>query len=616
MDAVTPKRPRRHLPARACAAALALAAAVAVPGWSAGWAPLGGPLRPEVFLQLSPPGPGRLARLYAGVFENWAYPGAYLWRSEDAGITWRDLQAGLGHPLRALAVDPANPDALWTWTVDNGLWHSADGGDTWEQRALPGAQYALGIYQLLVDPHHPETLYTVESAAGGPVVAVSRDGGATFKAGQPFSVYTQGTDPIHVQPARGELLSFAYEGLVASLDGGLTWRLRGRFAQAGFNGGEIAPSAPDILYALPFDSRHQCLARSDDDGAHWRRLTYPPSLPSAHASCNAVAVDPLDPSHVWVAAAIPQGDGYRNLLFVSRDGGTTWSRGLAMPTHGIRATGGDVLYTGGDYGTGISISADGGHTWTPRDRGIVAGDLRFGLAAQRLPGGGSGRRLVALNVSSNGTPGYGLFRSDGGTDWTAIPFRPTAIADAGGSNVVAADDHVVMRSPDGGATWNPVPSAPAGFEHFRADLAQPRYLLLLAQEITATLNRLVVWASDDAGATWRPRSHGLPIDCPIIFDDAVCLEFSAYAVDPFDASRRWVSSFFESGPAAGDDDLPHLRRRRHLAGPDHGPLRRPRPRRRPRLSRTASSPEPTAASLSARMAVTTGFPSATCRTAR
>jgi photosystem II stability/assembly factor-like uncharacterized protein len=540
LDAVTPRR-RGQAPAWTALAGFALAAAVAVPCWSAGWAPLGGPLRPEVFLQLSPPGSGRPLRVYASVLETWAYPGAYLWRSKDAGATWRDLETGLGHPLRALAIDPANPDILWAWTLDNGLWRSADAGDSWEQRALPGTRYALGIYQLLVDPHHPGTLYTVEEDSHGPRVVVSRDGGATFDAGPPFSIYTESDEPIHVQPARGELLSFAYEGLVASLDGGQTWQLRGRFAEAGFHGGEIAPSAPDTLYGLPVFG--PCLARSDDDGAHWRRLAYPPSLPSAHASCNAVAVDPRDPRHVWVGATIPQGDGFRNLLFASRDGGTTWSRGLDLPAQVLRAAGGEVLYAGGGDGAGVSISEDGGHTWTRRDRGIVAGDLCFGLAAQRAPGGG-GRRLVALNVSNYGAPGAGLFRSDGGRDWTEIPFRPTAVADAGGSNVVAADEHVVMRSPDGGATWNPVPSAPAGFEHFRADLAQPGHLLLLAEEITATLHRLVVWASDDAGATWRPRSHGLPIDCPDVVSVDICPEFNAYTVDPFDPSRRWVSYFF------------------------------------------------------------------------
>ncbi len=545
MDAVTLSGSRRLLAAGGISLAALIALAGASPAAAGGWTPVGGPVvRPEVALHLVPPAPGEDAQLYARVLDA---GGGYLWRSPDAGATWRDLEPGLGLPVQMLGLDPAHPEILWAWTVDRGLWRSADAGTTWSQRyPASGASGLDSFDQLLVDPQDSETLYSVESDfSSGEIVAVSHDGGVTFQATQPYSLYRQSPDPIRVQPARRELLAFVYEGLEASRDGGLTWQLRGRFAQAGFHGGDLAPAAPDTLYGLPSDKRRDCLARSDDDGAHWRRLTYPPHLPAAHGACYDVRVDPRDARHVWVAAEIVEGSRYRDLLFASRDGGETWSRGLPLPARQVLAAGGEELYASGNA-DGLFVSEDGGRTWTPKDRGIIAGDLRAGLVAQRSPSGG-GRRLVARNASVVGTPGSGVYRSDGGKDWTLTPVSPIFIAGVGGSTVLANDHRGLMRSVDGGTSWSLVPTAPPDLLRLRPNLAQPQYLVLLQDEVSETPRR-VVWASDDAGATWHHASRGLPIDCPDIVSVNQCPEFDAYAVDPFAPSRRWLSYSFDLGP--------------------------------------------------------------------
>src|SRR4029077_18474338 len=97
--------------------------------------------------------------------------------------------------------------------------------------------------------------------------------------------------------------------------------------------------------------------------------------------------------------------------------------------------------------------------WTATDQGIVAGDLRDGLVAQSPPGGGAGRRAVAMNLPLGGRPDD-LYRSDGGQSWVKIPSQPASIADAGGSVVLAGYDSRVLRSVDGGTIWTAVPSAP------------------------------------------------------------------------------------------------------------------------------------------------------------
>jgi photosystem II stability/assembly factor-like uncharacterized protein len=523
------------------AAALALAAAAPL---SAGWSPLGGPVKPIVTPQLSPSDPELLYALTPVAEDANAQGSSYLWRSEDAGATWRDIQAGLERPVQAFAIDPQDPRVIWAWTSTAELWRSDDAGDTWSQRPTPTSLIAPEVIQLLVDPRHPDTLYRVETSDSFKLlVAVSRDGGMTFTKGAPFTQLNSVFRPVIAPPDHDELLAFAHEGLRVSTDGGKSWHLRGLFRGDGFLRGVLAPSAPDTLYGIP-NSRNQCLARSDDDGAHWRSLPYPPRLPSGHAVCYDVAVDPLDALHVWVAAeVIPT---RRTLLFESRNGGASWSNpinppGAGVPGFGVVAAGGERLYSGDQTGIGLYVSSDGGRTWTESDRGILAGDLRDGLVAQRLPGGGPGRRVVALNTPLGGTPDD-LYRSDGGQSWVKLPLQPVTIADAGGSVVLAGGDDGVMRSRDGGTTWTAVPSAPPLVQAFRPNPIQPEHVGLLAFEPNDAYGNLALWTSDDAGATWHRSSDGLPVACSHIASVDVCPQFPAYAVDPFDPSRRWVSN--------------------------------------------------------------------------
>src|ERR1700709_203651 len=134
---------------------------------SATWLPVGGPVPPVIELRLDPSQP---QLLYAQIL---AVGGdaAYLWRSEDAGATWRDVQAGLERPFSALAIDPEDPQVPWARPRPGDLWRSADAGAPWEQQPTTSSPIAPRTVQLLVDPRRPETLYRVEVDSSRPLVA-------------------------------------------------------------------------------------------------------------------------------------------------------------------------------------------------------------------------------------------------------------------------------------------------------------------------------------------------------------------------------------------------------------------------------------------------------------
>jgi len=520
----------------------ALLLAVTAPA-SAGWSPLGGPVEPRIELQLDP---SRPELLYARVVVSEGGEEAYLWRSENGGATWRNVQSGLLRPSSALAIDPANPRVIWVWTSDGQLWRSGDAGETWSRRFATAAnELTPNVVQLLADPSDPETLFRVEFD-GRTRVDVSHDGGRSFQQGASV-LHASGLEGIFFHPGRGELVSFDDRGLEVSTDEGRTWTLRGSFNGQGFVGGRLAPSAPDTMYALS-SVFGTCLVRSEDAGASWTAVA-PPAIPPSEfqSGCYDVAIDPRDARHVWAAAEAIQEDERQLFLFESRDGGASWSQPLPAPTTGVVAAGGDVVYTGsvtaGFQAQGQYVSTDGGRTWRPIGQGIAAGDVRAGLVAQHLPAGapaGGVRRLVGLEAQDIEIQ-TALFRSDRGRTWVKLsPREPRSVVDAGGTSIVALAEAGVLRSVNGGETWSAVPSAPRQAGGLESDLLRPQYVSVRAFEDVGDFGRLAFWTSDNGGAFWQRSSDRLPIGCSHVASVDVCPSFIGYTVDPFNSRRRWV----------------------------------------------------------------------------
>ena len=116
-------------------------------------------------------------RLYAG-----AEP-AGLFRSDDSGMTWRHVPGLREHPsrpnwqpggagliLHALVPHPADERQLWVGISAAGVFHTADGGETWEPRNLGTRadyapeghrypEYGQCVHSLVMAPGRPERLY-------------------------------------------------------------------------------------------------------------------------------------------------------------------------------------------------------------------------------------------------------------------------------------------------------------------------------------------------------------------------------------------------------------------------------------------------------------------------
>jgi photosystem II stability/assembly factor-like uncharacterized protein len=217
--------------------------------------------------------------------------------SSDGGRSWQ----------RVPSLDDADAmgwaftgDAIWV-SGHPGLSRSTDGGRSFARanRGLPDTDvHAFGA--------GPGVLYGSSPSAG---VFASTDGGRSWEvrsnqAGHGFfgRMVVDQADADHVVAAD------AQAGVVESTDGGRTWRR--------------LPGSPAALWLSSAGPGTGALvasgsggaARSDDGGRTWRRLEIPDG---------AVLVE-AGPAPGLLYAAAHRGDSA--VLWVSRDGGTTWAR--------------------------------------------------------------------------------------------------------------------------------------------------------------------------------------------------------------------------------------------------------------------------------------------------
>lgn len=324
-----------------------------------------------------------------------------LWKSTDAGISWRPLWEDLdSHSVGALAVAASDPQIVWAGTgeahlrsnvgMGDGVYKSTDGGAHWTHMGLD----ATGrISRVVIHPTNPDIVYVASlghTHAPQQERGIYRtlDGGATWTRVL-FADENTGASSLIMDPNNPRILFAGMwtvemhhwgrfsggpgSGIYTSRDGGDTWtKLEGHGLPKPPIGKVdvcMTPADSRMVYALietgdgvPDRGQETDTGefwRSEDGGATWRLANHSRDLGGRTAYYNQCRVSTNDPYEVYFLTA-----AFSRTL----DGGETY-----QVETGPRRPGGDhhdmwIDPVDADrmivvHDQGLSVSTNRGETW-------------------------------------------------------------------------------------------------------------------------------------------------------------------------------------------------------------------------------------------------------------
>ena len=318
-----------------------------------------------------------------------------LWKSTSGGVNWepifeKEVTASVG----AVAIQQSNPSVIWVGTGEGnprnslnggyGIYKSLDAGKTWK---LMGLENTRHIHRVVIDPTNPNIVYA--AAIGSPWgehpergIFKTIDGGKSWKKILFANNKTGAADLVMDPTNPNKLIATLWEhkrepwffksggqgsGLHITHDGGENWTKVTE--KEGFPKGElgrigvaIAANKPNIIYAL-VEAKKNALYRSDDGGFKWKKVNDKSDIGNRPFYYSEIYVDPQNENRVY---------SVYTYINVSEDGGKNFTQ--LMPAYGanngvhpdhhawwIHPNNGNFMIDGNDGG--LNITKDGGKNW-------------------------------------------------------------------------------------------------------------------------------------------------------------------------------------------------------------------------------------------------------------
>jgi len=353
--------------------------------------------------------------------------GGGLWKTDDMGITWRNISDGYFKTgsVGAIAVAESDPNVVYVGMGEHavrgvmthhgdGVYKSTDAGKTWKRAGLESSQH---ISRIVIDPKDSNiVLVAAQGALYSPSqqrgVYKSIDGGANWKKVLSVDDKT-GAAELSMDMNNPRILYAAMwehgrlpwkvisggpgSGLYKSTDAGETWeKLKdGLPEEMGKMSIAVSRSNPETVYALiesDSDKEAGGLFISTNAGKKWSRITNDHRLVQRAWYYIELFIDPKNENTIYVLSAP---------ALRSTDGGKTWE--TLSGTHGdfhdlwINPHNPNNFIISNDGGSAITFN--GGKSWSTQSNMPTAQFYRINVDNQfpyRIYGGQQDNTSVSI----------------------------------------------------------------------------------------------------------------------------------------------------------------------------------------------------------------------------
>lgn len=278
-----------------------------------------------------------------GNVRNSASIGGGIYKSIDAGKTWKNMGLKATEHINRIALHPTNPDiayaaalgTLWSENEERGIYKTIDGGKSWQN--ILHVDTKTGATDIKMDPSNPNKLYA--------------------------SMWQFRRWPYRFESGG------AGSGLYVSIDGGQTWDKKSE--EDGLPAGDlgritfdISESNPNTVYALA-EAEKSALLRSDDGGSHWRKVNESVGISDRPFYYSEIEVDPKDPDTIYNIATFVRRsiDGGKTFTKIDKVDCCATGNNVHIDNHTLWINPNDPqhLILGNDGG--IQITQDAGDSW-------------------------------------------------------------------------------------------------------------------------------------------------------------------------------------------------------------------------------------------------------------
>src|SRR6266478_2864959 len=359
-----------------------------------------------------------------------------VYKSTDAGKTWKRVGLENTRQISRIRVHPRNPDIVyvaaqghvWAPNQQRGVFRSKDGGKTWEKVLFRSDK--AGACDLILDPTNPSIIYA----------------GLWEAYRKPWTLESGGPN----------------SGIFKSTDGGDTWTDITRNpglpkGTIGIVGVTVSPANPDRLWAI-VEAEDGGVFRSDNGGKTWTKTNEQRNLRQRAWYYSRIYADPKNAETVYVL---------NTGFYRSNDGGRTFT-GIGVPhgdNHDLWIAPEDPQRMIESNDGGANVSFNGGRSWSEQDQPTaqfyrVALDNDFPYHVY-----GAQQDNSTVRIASRTTE-FGITTSDwfdvggGESGWIAPSPKDSEVVYAGSyDGLITRYDHRTGQLRD----VNPYPNNPMGW---------------------------------------------------------------------------------------------------------------------------------------------------------